>query len=84
MDPWMGNDNPQVTLCFHRNDTELLRETYDTFNRELTSRPLTPREAIVNMLQLIAESESEPRAAKANPDDFVENRFMQNLEARLF
>jgi NitT/TauT family transport system substrate-binding protein len=61
-------------------DNELLRETYDTFNRELTSRPFTPRQAIANMLQLIAESE--PRAAKANPDDFFDNRFLQNLQTR--
>jgi NitT/TauT family transport system substrate-binding protein len=60
------------------NDTELLRETYDTFNREFALRPLTPRSAIVNMLQLIAETE--PKAAKANPDDFFENRLLQNLE----
>jgi ABC-type nitrate/sulfonate/bicarbonate transport system substrate-binding protein len=60
------------------NDTESLRETYDTFNREFALKPFTPRAAITNMLQLIAETE--PKAAKANPDDFIENRLLQNLE----
>jgi hypothetical protein len=32
------------------------------------------------MLHLIAESE--PRAAKANPDEFFDNRFLQNLQTR--
>jgi hypothetical protein len=32
------------------------------------------------MLQLIAETES--KAAKANPDDFFDNRLLQNLEKR--
>jgi ABC-type nitrate/sulfonate/bicarbonate transport system substrate-binding protein len=62
------------------NDPELLRETYDTFNREFALKPFTPRPAIVNMLQLIAETES--KAAKANPDDFFDNRLLQNLEKR--
>ena len=62
------------------NDTALLRETYDTFNREFALKPFTPRSAIVNMLQLIAETES--KAAKANPDDFFDNRLLQNLEKR--
>jgi len=61
-------------------DTELLRETYDTFNRELTLKPFTPRPAIANMLQLIAETE--PRATKASPDDFLDNQVLQNLQAR--
>jgi ABC-type nitrate/sulfonate/bicarbonate transport system substrate-binding protein len=60
------------------NDTELLRETYDTFKREFALKPFTPKAAIANMLQLIAETE--PRAAKANPDDFFDNRLLQNLE----
>lgn len=58
-------------------DRAMLRETYDTFNRELAAQPFTPKEAISNMLQLIAETE--PKAAKANPEDFLENQFMQNL-----
>ena len=58
-------------------DRAMLRETYDTFNRELAAQPFTPKEAIANMLQLIAETE--PKAAKANPEDFLENQFMQNL-----
>jgi hypothetical protein len=61
-------------------DKAMLRETYDTFNRALTAQPFIPREAISNMLQLIAETE--PSAAKANPEDFIDNRFLQNLRAR--
>jgi len=61
-------------------DRATLRETYDTFNRELTAQPFIPREAISNMLQLIAETE--PSAAKASPEDFIDNRFLQDLRAR--
>jgi hypothetical protein len=77
-------------------DPALLGETYDTFNRELSSKPFISREALVNMLALIAETDKRgsgnehsgrsqstdmlPRAAKANPDEFVDKRFLQNLQ----
>jgi len=60
-------------------DKSMLRETYDTFNRELNVQPFIPREGVSNMLQLIAETE--PRAAKANPEDFLDNGSLQNLRA---
>lgn len=61
-------------------DKAMLRETYETFNRALTAQPFIPREAISNMLHLITETE--PGAAKANPENFMDDRLLHDLRAR--
>ncbi|MBI3079725.1 MAG: ABC transporter substrate-binding protein [Deltaproteobacteria bacterium] len=63
-------------------DPELLRETYETFARHFLLKPYVPREAIANMLQVIADQN--PRARQARPEEFYDNRMLQGLEAAGF
>ena len=63
-------------------DPELLRETYETFGRHLALKPYTPRAAIVNMLQFLAEQN--PRARQAKPEEFYDDQALRRLEAAGF
>ena len=63
-------------------DPELLRETYETFGRHLALKPYTPRAAIVNMLQFLAEQN--PRARQAKPEEFYDDQALRGLEAAGF
>ncbi|HEX5022090.1 MAG TPA: ABC transporter substrate-binding protein [Candidatus Binatia bacterium] len=58
-------------------DSERLKETYDSFAKHLAPDLLVPREAVVNMLQFVVATD--PRAAKAKPEEFYDNSALQRL-----
>jgi ABC-type nitrate/sulfonate/bicarbonate transport system substrate-binding protein len=59
-------------------DSERLKETYQSFAKHLAPDLLVPREAVVNMLQFVVATD--PRAAKAKPEEFYDNSALQRLE----
>jgi NitT/TauT family transport system substrate-binding protein len=59
-------------------DSERLKETYHSFAKHLAPDLLVPREAVVNMLQFVVATD--PRAAKAKPEEFYDNSALQRLE----
>ncbi|MBI3076046.1 MAG: ABC transporter substrate-binding protein [Deltaproteobacteria bacterium] len=63
-------------------DPEVLRETYETYARYMSAKPYTSREAIANMLRLIGEQD--PRARRARPEEFYDDRVLRAIEASGF
>jgi ABC-type nitrate/sulfonate/bicarbonate transport system substrate-binding protein len=63
-------------------DSERLKETYQSFAKHLAPDLLVPREAVVNMLQFVVATD--PRAAKAKPEEFYDNSALQRLEKTEF
>ena len=59
-------------------DAERLKETYQSFAKHLALDLQVPREAIVNMLHFAVATD--PRAAKAKPEEFYDNSALQRLE----
>jgi ABC-type nitrate/sulfonate/bicarbonate transport system substrate-binding protein len=59
-------------------DSERLKETYQSFAKHLASDLLVPREAIVDMMHFAVATD--PRAAKAKPEEFYDNSALQRLE----
>jgi len=59
-------------------DAERLKETYQSFAKHLALDLQVPREAIVNMMHFVVATD--PRAAKAKPEEFYDNSALQRLE----
>lgn len=64
-------------------DTEILRETYRTFAANYLARAPYPREDAVR-LRLAELSAKEERARSANPKDFVDPRWIKEVEENGF
>jgi ABC-type nitrate/sulfonate/bicarbonate transport system substrate-binding protein len=59
-------------------DAERLKETYQSFAKHLALDLQVPREAIVNMMHFVVATD--PRAAKAKPEEFYDNSALLRLE----